>query len=457
MAYQNTNFDHLAELVRQRRWDELRRLVAAMDPADVADLLEELDPEDRDVAFDMLDLETAGDVLAELEAEYLGDVMEDMPSDRIASLARHMAPDEAVELLEEMDSDASQQVLAAMAPRERAALRHLLGHREESAGRIMTPEICAVPPETTVRQVQNALRQADLSDPVFNVYVVDPETDRLLGIVTVTDLLVADPDATVYDISERDYVFAASEEDQEEVARKFRKYNLWVLPVVDAQHRLIGRITADDVIDVFHEEADEDLAHMVGAPDIEEEEQSPLRIARMRFPWLLITMSAGLVNSVIIKTMLNVTDVVAIAVFVPVILAMGGNTGMQSSAVAVRGIALGLQAYGKLLKIVFREVRVGLALGLACGSLTAALVGLVLHWTAADTGDLPPAVLACTVGLAMCNAMAFASAFGSIVPILLHRMGVDPALASGPFVTTSNDLSASLIYFATCAVLLGLA
>ncbi len=167
-------------------------------------------------------------------------------------------------------------------------------------------------------------------------------------------------------------------------------------------------------------------------------------------------MTVGLLNSVVIKTMLTVTDVVAIAVFVPVILAMGGNTGMQSSAVAIRGIALRETMYSKLHKIVWREIRVGLLLGVACGILTAAGVWGVLTLTHADTGGVPLRALAAAVGIAMGNAMAFASGFGSAVPVVLHRIGVDPALASGPFVTTSSDLSASLIYFATCALLLGL-
>ena len=164
-------------------------------------------------------------------------------------------------------------------------------------------------------------------------------------------------------------------------------------------------------------------------------------------------MFAGLVNSIIIKTMLKTTGVAAIAIFVPAILAMGGNTGMQSSAVCIRGIALGERKYGKLLAIVWREVRVGMCLGSVCGVLTGLIIWCGLTVGRADTGALAPATLGMMVGIAMFNAMAFASSFGAVVPIVLHRLRIDPAVASGPFVTTSNDLSASTIYFLTCLLL----
>jgi magnesium transporter len=265
----------------------------------------------------------------------------------------------------------------------------------------------------------------------------------------------AEPEWTLAPLVHRKYVFSTTDEDQQEVARKFRKYDLWVMPVVDPEHRLVGRITADDVIDVVHEEADEDLAHLVGAPDIDEEEDSLIAITRMRLPWLLITMVAGMVNSIIIQKMMDVTTHETIAIFVPAILAMGGNTGMQSSAICIRGIALDEDKYDRLVGIAGREIRVGICLGLICGAMTGAIVWAIMTYITPAAASLPPLRLALTVGGAMCNAMAFASIFGSVVPVILHRFRIDPALASGPFITTSNDLSASLIYFLTCAVVLG--
>ena len=455
VAYEEVSFGELQELLEQRRWDELRLAIGRVDPADLADFMEELSSDDRDTVFRLLDLETASDVLVELQSSVVDEVVEDLPSDHIADLAEQMAPDEAADFLAELDDRQSAEVLAAMEPEERQEVRELLRHEPDSAGSIMTPEMITVPATATVDDTRVELAEADFSDPVLNIYVVDPAGGTMLGLVTLPELMSADPDATVGDIADRDYVYCSVGEDQEEVARHFRKYDLWVMPVVDAHGRPVGRITVDDVMDVVHEEADEDLARMVGAPDIEEEEESLFRITRMRLPWLLITMFAGLINSVLIKTMLGVTNVATIAIFVPAILAMGGNTGMQSSAIAIRGIALGEKKYSRLLIIAFREIRVGICLGLICGAVTACLAWGILCLTAADIGPLAPGLLAAAVGASMCNAMTFASAFGALVPVLLHRLRVDPAVASGPFVTTSNDLSASLIYFVTCVILLG--
>jgi len=454
VAFSDDSFEHLGDLLAGRQWQELRTAVSRMDPADLADFIEGIDSDDRDVVFSMLDIETASDVLVELQPSAIDDVVEDLPSEHIADLAEQMEPDEAVEFLTDLDDEQSEEVLAAMEPDKRDEVNDLLRYEEDSAGRIMTPEILSYPSSTSVQEARVALATVELSDPVLNIYVIDPATNALVGTVLLTDLFAAPPPTALGDIADREYIFATPDEDQQEIARKFRKYDLWVMPIVDDAHRLVGRITVDDVIDVVHEEADEDLAHMIGAPDIEEEEESLVRIARLRLPWLLITMCGGLLNSVIIKHMLQTTEVVAIAIFVPAILAMGGNTGMQSSAVCIRGIALGEKRYGRLGGTMWREIRVGLCLGVVCGLAAGVLVCSVLTLTAADTGGIAPGRLSMVVGGAMFSAMVFASCYGAVVPVLLHRLDIDPAVASGPFITTSNDLSASLIYFLTCLVLL---
>jgi magnesium transporter len=442
----------LTTLVELKQWDLLLESLRSQDPADLADFLEELNPEQRDHIFDLLDVETASDVLVELEPHYVDQVVETMTPDEIAGLADQMAPDDAADLLGDLDEHQSAKVLAAM--REPEEVSELLQYPEDSAGKIMTPEVCAMYANATVQEARRALSDSIPDDPIMHVYVVGAPEKTLLGVVNLTQLISTAPERHLGEIARRDYVFCSVEEDQEEVARKFRKYDLWVMPVVDPDGRLVGRITVDDIMDVMHEEADEDLAHLVGAPDIEAEEQTTLRIAGMRLPWLLITMIAGLLNSVLITSMLKATGVVAIAVFVPAILAMGGNIGMQSSAIAVRGIALGLKKYSRLFEIVLREIRVGAVIGVICGFAATALVLLVLTLTHADTGGVRPLHLAFAVGLSMLNSMVFASGYGAIVPILLHRLKADPALASGPFVTTSSDLSSSFIYFMTCLIIL---
>lgn len=456
MEKSNISFEYLRSLLEEGRRQEFREAIPLVDPADLADFVEDLKPEMRDAVFELVDPQVASDVIAEIDAPYLDGIVEDLPAHEIAQLAGRMAPDEAADLILELDSDQGQEVLGLLHPQDKKDIQELLSYAEDTAGGLMTTEVITCPGTARVGEVLKSIAEADLSDPMFYAYIVDPADRTLKGYVSLQELAVADPDQVIGDLAHTDYVFSVTDEDQQEVARKFRRYDLWVMPVVDSSHRLVGRITVDDVIDVLHEEADEDLARMVGAPDIEEEEESLLHITRLRLPWLLITMTAGLLNSMVIRAMMKTTRIEALAIFVPAILAMGGNTGMQSSAICIRGIALDDRKYKRLLSIVWREIRVGIGLGLICGFATAVLVFVVLSHTLPSDTSLPPARLALAVGLAMTNAMAFASIFGAVVPITLHRLRVDPAVASGPFITTSNDLSATLIYFLTCMCILGM-
>ncbi|MCF7853947.1 MAG: magnesium transporter [Candidatus Pacebacteria bacterium] len=454
MPYEDYIYKDLQTLLEERKWGELVRVLKSMDPADTADFLEDLAPENRDTMFALLDAQTASDIIVELESSYVDDVVEDMEEARIAHLADQMAPDNAARFLNDLDLDDDRQASVLHAMTSSAEVRALMNHEEDTAGHIMTTELCSMAPTATVKEARETLVPMELTDPILFVYVVDPDTDQLIGMVSLQQLFTAKPTDCLNAIMETDYAYCLTDEDQEDVALKFRRYDVWVMPVVDHNNRLVGRITADDIMDVLHEEADEDLAMMVGAPDIEAEEASPFGIARLRLPWLLITMFAGLLNSVIIRHILNVTGVATIAIFVPAIMAMSGNTGIQSSAIAIRGIALGYKTYGRLMRVIWREISVGVFLGLACGLLTGGIIYWVFTYTGIATGGPPPAILATAVGGAMCNAMVFATCYGAVVPIVLGRLDVDPAIASGPFVTTSNDLSASLIYFLTCILLL---
>ncbi len=447
--------DVLILLQHQEASADFRQLLDNVDPADIADLLESLSDEDRDAVFKVLGKADQADALVELEGPIASDVMEDMDDVELAALAGLMAPDEIVELFNDLDDDSRTPAILARLPDDlREEVANLLRYEEDSAGEIMTPETCSMSGSVTVDDARRALRQVESDDPIHYVYVTAPEDESLIGVVSLMDIITAAPEARLRDVCREHPVYTTPDEDQEDVARKFRKYDLWVMPVVDSDRKLIGRITVDDVMDVVQEEADEDLARMVGAPDIEDEEDSPIRITGKRLPWLMITMFAGLVNSVIIRNMMEVTTIDSIAIFVPAILAMGGNTGMQSSAVCIRGIALGMEKYRHLRQIVLREIMVGLCLGIACGLTSGLVVAGVLRAFGSSPGGIPPLQLGLVVGLSMLNAMAFASCFGTLTPVILHRLGADPAVASGPFVTTSNDLSASLIYFLTCVLLL---
>jgi magnesium transporter len=448
---------HFAELLRRRDDAGLLRLLHSADPADVADLLETVESEDASRILSLLNTEQASDVLVELDPEETEEMVESLDPARLAAMIDEMAPDDAVDFFQELDEEDRPEVLARLPEERQQELRRLLGYEEDSAGGLMTPELCAVPSEATVGDALHAIAAQEFSDPISKVFVHDKDR-RLVGEISLSDLLAKPHHARIAEVVDREPVSARVDQDQEEIANLFRKYDLYVMPVVDAEGRLVGRITADDVMDVMHEEAGEDLARLSGAPDLESQTDSAWLIARLRLPWLLVTMASGLVISEIIRRMTGMTwaEGLSLAAFVPAIMAMGGNTGMQSSTVTIRSIALGEIRADQLARRFLREIFVGFLMGVVCGLVAGVLVWASLHAFGGEVSH-PTGLLAAIVGASMCSAMTFAAFCGTLIPIILQRLDIDPALASGPFVTTGNDLSASLIYFATCYLLLQLA
>jgi magnesium transporter len=365
-----------------------------------------------------------------------------------------MASDDRADIFRNINEEQQAVILEKLSDEDKLELKKLLGYDEDSAGDLMTPELCAVRANTTVQEAIQEIAKEEYDDPISMVFVVDNQM-RMKGAINISDLLSKPRSSQMGEVVEEFPVFAGTEEDQESIANNFRKYDLYVMPVLDESGKLVGRITADDVMDVMQEEAVEDIAHMAGAPDMERNEDSPFKVATLRLPWLMITMFSGILVSIIIQKMIGLTHVEGLVAFVPVIMAMGGNTGMQASAVTVRGIALGELAGAKLLRISLKEISVGVLMGLVCGSVTGLLVWLNLSYFE-QAMTVPPIKLGLVVAISMCSAMTFAALTGTLLPILLHQMKIDPALASGPFVTTGNDLSASMIYFMMCFLLLKL-
>lgn len=446
--------EELEKLLESRNSEELKKKLAHTDPADVADLLEELDTDDMEKVFSILDDEIASEVIVEMEQGDVDDVVEKLSPEKLAAIIAEMAPDDAVDFFSDLDRDEQKEVWKLLDKEDRQKIRSLLDYEEDSAGGIMTPELCAVVSSATVQQAFNALAETDFSDPISMIFVVD-EDQRLLGAISISHLITKPKNALMKEVAEPCPVVAMVDEDQENIANNFRKYDLYVMPVVDENNKLVGRITADDVMDVMHEEANEDFARMAGAPDIEHNEDSPFRIVKLRLPWLMITLFTGIIISAIVQKIIGLKNAENLAAFVPVILAMGGNTGMQASAVTVRSIALGEIGFGKLFMVMMREVLVGFIMGAVCGFFVAVMVFSSLHFFPAEQTQ-PALKLSFIIGISMCVAMTFAAVTGSVMPIFLNQLRIDPAVASGPFVTTGNDLSASLIYFFMCYILLSI-
>ena len=372
--------------------------------------------------------------------------------EKLAEIISEMAPDDQADFYSTLDGDEQAQVLQLLPAEDRIELTKLLIYDEDSAGGIMTSELCSIQTEATVLEAIRAIANEEYDDPISMIFAVDRE-NKLQGAIHVSELLSKPRTSKIADVIDAVQVFAVTDEDQETIANNFRKYDLYVMPVVDSNGVLVGRITADDVMDVIQDEALEDIAHMAGAPDMEKNEDSPVQVARLRLPWVLITMFSGLIISIIIQKMRGLTSIEGLAAYVPVVMAMGGNTGMQASAITVRGIALGEIEFAKLFKIALKEIFVGVLMGLACGGLAGLIVWFKLDCYGGES-MVSPFRLACVVAVSMCSAMTFAALCGTLLPILLQKWKIDPALASGPFVTTGNDLSASMIYFIMCYFLL---
>jgi magnesium transporter len=444
----------LRKLLCEKDSKALRRKLSNTDPADVADLLEDLNTEDVEQIFSILDNETASEVIVEMEPRGIDDVLEALSAEKLASMISEMAPDDAVDFYKGLSEEEQAFVWSRLDNEHRRELKELLEYEEDSAGGIMTPELCAVPYNVSIQQAIKAIAAMKFEDPISVVFIVDSR-GRPLGYINIGELLAQPKDKQMKDVALKLPVEATLNDDQEDIANKFRKYDLYVMPVVNEEGRLVGRITADDVMDVMHEEANEDFAHISGAPDIEHNEDSPIRIVRLRLPWLMITLVTGLLISCIVQKIIGLKHAGAMAAFVPAILAMGGNTGMQASAVTIRNIALGEIAIGKLLSVLGREILVGLIMGAACAAILSSAVYLLFsYFPATEAMHYSPLRLALIVGCSMCAAMSFAAATGSMLPIILNQLKIDPAVASGPFVTTGNDLSASLIYLFMCYILI---
>ena len=448
--------EKIKKLIDDGDYDAVRSWFTSTDPADVADILEELDPEDVNKVFTKVDdTEAVSDVIVEMEPNELDDVVELIPTDQKAAMIEEMAPDDAADFFAELEDRDREKVYKLLDSETKKTLSELLDYEEDSAGGLMTSELCAVPISFTVEETLKSLIDCEFSDPITMIFAVDKER-HLKGGVLISELISKNSKLLIKDIIDEDIVYANVDEDQQQIALKFRKYDLYVMPVLDDDRHLVGRITADDVMDVMDEEAVQDIAHMAGAPDIERHEDSPLQIVRLRLPWLLITMATGLLVSLVVK-MISTVSVAAfgLAAFVPLILSMGGNTGMQATAVTIRSIALGEIEFGKLFSLFMREIGVGAVMGAICGLITAVIVWIYLKFFGHSAVDIGQIIrFSSIVAVSMLTAMTFAAFSGTLIPIMLEKVKIDPAVASGPFVTTFNDLSASCIYLVMCYLLL---
>lgn len=414
-------------------------------PADIALMFQALEFEEKLSILSLLDFEKAGSVLSELDPGERSEVLTSLEPELLSHIAEAIPSDEAADILSEVTEEKAEKTLELMEEEEAQDVEELMKYAPETAGGIMTPEFFSLSEETTVDEAILALRREKNVEMLSYLYVVG-EDGNLSGVVSLRRLITAEGDCRLKGIMSRDLITARTDVDQEEVARLVRKYDLRALAIVDENGRLVGRVTVDDVMDVIEEEATEDIYKMVGTDDEELSKKSILNVSKLRLPWLLTSLVGGIVAAIIMKRF-NVTleNVIALAFFVPVIMGMGGNIGMQSSTIVVRGLATGRIDLGHVWGVLFREIRTGALMGLICGT----VVGIVAHIFQGKV------MLGVVVASSMFIAITVAAAVGALMPILLKSLKIDPAIASGPFVTTANDITGLLIYFSLATSFIG--
>lgn len=433
--------ESLQHLIATKSDQALRSLLTDFHPSDLAEAFQGLSEEEVLWVFSCLGPRMAADVLAEAGGEVLELLLARIPEGELAEILGEMEPDDAADVVGEIeDPERVKGILARMSELGRREVEGLLVHDEETAGGIMTSEFLAFPETWRVRNTIEFLRQAPPEIPFNNAYTLDSE-GRLAGVFPIQRLVWSDPNRTLKEIAEGEVLSVTADMDQEEVAQLFAKYDLLALPVVDAEGRLTGRITVDDVLDVVQEEHTEDMFKMAGTSEDELVTRSARAVLALRFPWLLVALIGGGMCALLLRKFEGeIATHPYLAYYLPVIMAMGGNVGTQSSTLMVRGLATGQIQTSSLLPTIFREVRVGVLLGLSCGLLT----GIFSGFLATLSGG--PLAIGLIVALSMICSMTTATFFASLVPLTLSKLKVDPAVASGPFISVSNDVLGLAIY-----------
>ena len=431
--------EQLKDSIAQKADSVLKSQLEELYAFDIALILNRLDVDEANYLYDLLDEELAADCLLEMEEEKREALLATFSTKEIAEQLDNMDSDDAADMINELPEEIQDEVLSHIEDIEQASdIADLMSFEEGTAGSLMAKELVSVYAHETVTACIEEIRaQAETVDVMYAIYVVD-DNDKLIGMLSLKKLIISHPLARVEEIFDGDVISVKTSTSSEEVAELIQKYDLVVLPVVDQLGRLVGRITIDDVVDVMREEAEKDIQLMSGITDDVDSNDSLWRLSRARIPWLLVGMCGGIVGSRIIGSYENQIQLrPEMAFFIPLIGAMGGNVGVQSSAIIVQGLANNTLIADRIAPKLLKELGVGLINGLICSSLILGYNMLISESWA----------LAATVSVALFTVIICASFLGTFVPLTMNRFKINPALATGPFVTTLNDIIGISIYF----------
>ncbi len=442
--------DMVRRLNRRNATNHLLKLVAKTHPADLAWVIRHLSDEERVEVFNIIvQTDLIGEFLSELDDSIMISLVETLTPQFLADVVTKMATDDAADLIDALPDDFAAEIRRNMEKEEREEVDELLQYHPETAGGLMSPDFMYLDEELSVGEaIAKVQKRSEEKEMVFYLYITYGE-GKLAGVLSLRELLTNPAHRQLKNIMKANVLSVTTDTDQEEVAQVISKYNILAVPVVDASYTLVGIVTVDDIIDVMREEASEAFLQMAGAgKDIEILHKSTKENAMIRAPWLFASWIGGVTALFIISSFeKELSQVMALAAFIPIVMGMGGNIATQSSTIVVRGIATGSVNMGDFRRVVFKEVRVGMILGVLYGS----FLGILAYF-----GYAEPSLLGVVVGLSVFLSMVMAATLGTGIPLVLKRFGIDAAVATGPFVTTSIDILGVLTYFMIAKVFLKL-
>ena len=449
--------ERITALFTEKNYTEIRSLLAGEHPADIALLLQELPEEQASMAFRLLPKELGAEVFVNMESDEQAYLLKKLSDSELRAMMDELYLDDAADLIDEMPANVVSRILAQTDPETRKALNNLLNYPEDSAGSLMTTEYVRLGQEMTVAQAFDKIRQTGVDkETIYTCYVTTPER-HLVGVVSVRDMLLSAPEATIRDVMQTNVIFVETTQDKEETAHTMSHYDLIAIPVVDKEHRLVGIVTVDDAIDVLQEEATEDMELMAAMTPSDKPylRTGVWETVKSRIPWLMLLMLSATFTGIVISSFEDSLAACSVLMgFMPMLMGTGGNCGNQSSVAVIRSLSLDEIDFSDLFRVVWKEIRVAVVCGILLSIINFVKLLIVDRWLMGNPE------LTVMVALVICLTLIFtvfcAKTVGCLLPLLAEKVGLDPAVMAAPFITTIVDVLSLLIYFGFASAMLGL-